>query len=134
MLENVDTHTYGDKRADHIIRYCVKCIFDTYFIKENVIQNKNSGINSIRRSRQKNVSVVHREILMTVVSSSTKENRLVKSMAGALGTSGKTLHKHRKFRLQIDVNDELTFWTFICRNNTKIDLEKILKKLYMNIE
>ena len=36
MLENVDTHTYGDKRANHVIRYCVKHIFDTYFIKENV--------------------------------------------------------------------------------------------------
>ena len=36
MLENVDTHTYGDKRADHAIWYCVKHIFDTYFIKENV--------------------------------------------------------------------------------------------------
>ena len=44
---------------------------------------------------------------MAVVSPSTKDNRLVKSMARALGTSRKNLHKHRKFRLQIDVNDEL---------------------------
>ena len=36
MLENIDTKTYGDKRADHIIRYLVNRIFDTYFIKENV--------------------------------------------------------------------------------------------------
>ena len=111
MLENFDTHTYGDKRVYHVIQYHVKCIFDTYFIKENVtvqaqmlkgllslrklketttllgirksikdkkkmkenvIQNINSAINSIRRSRQKNVSVVRRAIHMAVVSSSTK--------------------------------------------------------------
>ena len=56
-------------------------------MKENVIQNINSAINSMKRSRQKNVSVVRREIHMAVVSSSTKENRLVKSMARASGTS-----------------------------------------------
>ena len=119
MLENVDTHTYGDKRADHVIQYRVKHIFDQYYIKENVtvqaqmlkgllslrklketttllgiqkstkdkkmkenvIQNINSVINSIRRSRQKKISVVRRAIHMAVVSSSTKENHLVKSMA-----------------------------------------------------
>ena len=91
MLENVDTHAYGDKRADHVIQYHVKHSFDTYSIKENmtvqaqmlkgllslrklkeamtllgirksakdkkmkenVIQNINSAINSIRRSRHK---------------------------------------------------------------------------------
>ena len=89
MLENVDTHTYGDKKDDHYIRYHVNHIFDKYFIKEkvtvqaqmlkgllslrklkeattllgirkstedkkikeNVIQNINSAINSIGRSR-----------------------------------------------------------------------------------
>ena len=50
-------------------------------MKENVIQNINSAINSIRRSRQKNVSVVRRAIHMVVVPSSTKENHFVKSMA-----------------------------------------------------
>ena len=98
MLENVDTHTYEDKRADHYIRYFVNCIFEKYFIKENVIvqaqmlkgvqslrklkeamtllgilkstkdkkmkenviQNINSAINSIRRSRKKNILVVRR--------------------------------------------------------------------------
>ena len=74
-------------------------------MKENVIQNINSVINSIRRSRQKNVSDACRAINMAVVSTCTKENHLVKSMARALGTSRKTLHKHRKFQLQIDVND-----------------------------
>ena len=50
-------------------------------MRENVIQNISSAINSIRRSRRKNVSIVRRAIHMTVVSSSTKENHLVKSMA-----------------------------------------------------
>ena len=66
-------------------------------MKENVIQNINSAINSIRRSIQKNVSIVRREIHMAVVSSSTKENRSVESMARALGTSRKNLHKNRSF-------------------------------------
>ena len=56
-------------------------------MKEDVIHNIDSAINLIRRSRQKNVSVVCRAIHMEVFSSSTKENRLVKSMARALGTS-----------------------------------------------
>ena len=106
MLENVDTHTYGDKKPDHYIWYRVNRIFETYFIKEqvtvqaqmlkcllslrklkeamtllgirkstkdkkmkeNVIQNVNSAINSIRRSIQKNVSVVRRAIHMAVLS------------------------------------------------------------------
>ena len=125
MLENVDTHTYGDKKTDHVIQYRVNCIFGKHFLnervtvqaqmlkgllssrklkeamtllgirkstkdkkmKENVIQNINSAINSIRRSRHKNVSAIRRAIHMAVVSSSTKENLLVKYMARALGTS-----------------------------------------------
>ena len=82
-------------------------------MKENVIQNINSALKSIGRSRKKSDLDAHRAIQMVV--SSTKENLLVKSMAQALGTSRKTLHKHRKFRLQIDVNDELACWTAICR-------------------
>ena len=93
-------------------------------MKENVIQNINSAINWIRRSRQKKVLVVCREIHMAVVSSSTKENCMVKSMARALGTSRKTLHKHQKFRLQINVNVGELF----VGNPTNIDLKKMLKK------
>ena len=88
-------------------------------MKENVIQNISSAINSIRRSRQKNVSILHRGIHMAMVLSSTKENRLVTSMARALGNSRKNLHKHQKFQLQIDVNDELACWRAICRQPYK---------------
>ena len=50
-------------------------------MKEDVIQNLSSTINSIKRSREKDVSIVCRGIHMVMVSSSTKENRLVTSMA-----------------------------------------------------
>ena len=66
-------------------------------MKENVIQIIKSTLNSIGISRKKSDLDARREIQMEMVSSSTKENHLVKSMARALGTSQKTLHKHRKF-------------------------------------
>ena len=37
MLENVDTHTYGDKKPDHVIRCRVNFIFEKYFLNERVI-------------------------------------------------------------------------------------------------
>ena len=67
---------------------------------------------------------------MAMVSPSTQENRLnLTSMARALGTSRKTLHKHRKFRLQIDVNDELACWRAICRKPYKDRLGEDVKKI-----
>ena len=36
MSENVDTHTYGDKNPDHVIRYRVDRIFEKYFLNERV--------------------------------------------------------------------------------------------------
>ena len=66
---------------------------------------------------------------MAVVSSSTKENRLVKSMARELGTSRKNLHKHRKFQLQIDVNDELACCRAICRKPYEDRLGENVKKM-----
>ena len=54
MLENVDTHTYGDKRANHYIRYRVNRIFDTYFIKENVTVQAQmlKGLLSLRKLKE----------------------------------------------------------------------------------
>ena len=37
MSENVDTHTDGDIKPDHYIRYHVNHIFEMYFIKEKGI-------------------------------------------------------------------------------------------------
>ena len=36
MLENVDTHTYGDKKVDHVICYHFYRIIDSFFKDENV--------------------------------------------------------------------------------------------------
>ena len=66
---------------------------------------------------------------MVVFSSSMKENFLVKSMAWALGTSQKNLHKHHKFQLQIDANDELACWRAICRQPYKDRLGENVKKI-----
>ena len=167
MLENVDTHTYGDKKVDHVIRYCVNHIIGSFFkdesvviqaqmlksiltsmkskaavallgirkstkdtkIKETVIKNMNSALKSIGISRKRSDLDARRAIKMPVVSSSTKENILVKSMAQALGTSRKNLHKHRKFWLKIDVNDEIACWTTICRQPYKDKLGENVKKI-----
>ena len=36
MLENVDTHTYGDQKPDRVIQYDVNCIFEKHFLNERV--------------------------------------------------------------------------------------------------
>lgn len=56
-------------------------------VKENAIQNINSDLKTIGISRKKSDIEANKVIKMTMVSSSTKENRLVKSMEKALGTS-----------------------------------------------
>ena len=56
-------------------------------MKEDVIKNMSSAIKSIKRSREKDVSIVRRGIQMAMVSSNTKKNCLVTSMVRALGTS-----------------------------------------------
>jgi hypothetical protein len=53
-------------------------------------------------------------------------------METMMGMSIKTLHKHRKFCFQIDVNDELACWTVISRQPYKDRLAKNVKKLAHN--
>ena len=36
MLENVDTHTHGDKKVDHVIWYRVNHIISSFFKDETV--------------------------------------------------------------------------------------------------
>ena len=81
-------------------------------VKHNVFDNITSVLKYFGKSRKKYVNVVHRVIETTVVSSSNIKDHLTRSMEKTMGTSRKTLYKHRKFRLQIDANDELTCWTF----------------------
>jgi hypothetical protein len=53
-------------------------------------------------------------------------------MEKTMGTSRKTLHKHRKFLLKIDVNDELACCTVISRQPYKDRLAKNVKELALN--
>ena len=54
MLENVDTHAYGDKKVDHYIRYRVNHIFNIYFINENVTVQAQilKGLLSLRKLKE----------------------------------------------------------------------------------
>ena len=54
MLENVDTHTYGDKKPDHVIRYRVNCIFEKYFLNERVTVQAQmlKGLLSLRKLKE----------------------------------------------------------------------------------
>jgi hypothetical protein len=53
-------------------------------------------------------------------------------MEKMMGTSRKTLHKHRKFRLKIDANDELACWTVISRQPYKDRLAENVNELARN--
>ena len=54
MLENVDTHTYRDKKPDHAIRYRVNCIFEKYFLNERVTVQAQmlKGLLSLRKLKE----------------------------------------------------------------------------------
>jgi hypothetical protein len=53
-------------------------------------------------------------------------------MEKTMGNSRKTLHKHRKFCFQIDVNDELACWIVISRQPYKDRLAENVKELARN--
>ena len=57
------------------------------------------------KSRKKDTNVARRAIQAVIVSTSTRQKRLITQLAQAIGTSRKTLYKHIKFRMQIDEND-----------------------------
>ena len=54
MLENVDTHTYGDKKDGHYIKYRVNHIFEKYFLKEKVTVQAQmlKGLLSLRKLKE----------------------------------------------------------------------------------
>ena len=54
-------------------------------------------------------------IMTTTVESRTSSHQTVTTMSKLLHILRKTLHKHTKFRVQVDENDEATRWDFICR-------------------
>ena len=108
-----------------------KLIKDTN-VKQNVFDNITSVLKAFGKSQKKNASVACRVIQITVVSSSNIKDRSTRHMAKMMETSRKTLHKHRKLRLQIDANDELACWIVISRQPYKDRLAENVKELARN--
>ena len=96
-------------------------------VKQNVFDNITSVLKAFGKSWKKDVSVAHGVKQTTIVSSSNIKDRLTQHMEKGMGTSRKTLYKHRKFRLQIDANDELSCWTIISRQPYKDRLVENVK-------
>ena len=88
-------------------------------LKHNVIEIIGDAIKFFGKSRKKDTSAACRAIQKAIVSASTRQKRLTTQLAQEIGTSGKTLYKHSKFRMQIDENDELACWEIICRQPYK---------------
>jgi ABC-type ATPase with predicted acetyltransferase domain len=66
-------------------------------VKQSVFENITDALKSFGKSRKKDVSVARRVIQTTIVSSSNVKDRLTQHMEKVMGTSRKTLYKHRKF-------------------------------------
>jgi hypothetical protein len=88
-------------------------------VQQNVFNNITSVLKAFGKSRKEDVCVACKMLQKTIVSGSNIKDRLTLHMEKTLGTSRKTLHKHRKFHFQIDVNDELACWTVISRQPYK---------------
>jgi hypothetical protein len=101
-------------------------------VQQNVFNNITSVLKAFGKSRKEDVRVARKTLQTTIVSGSNIKDRLTLHMAKTLGTSRKTLHKHRKFRFQIDVNDELACWTVISRQPYKDRLAENVKELARN--
>jgi predicted DNA-binding transcriptional regulator AlpA len=101
-------------------------------VKHNVFDNMTSVLKSFGKSLKKDVSVAHRVIQTTIVSSRNIKYCLTQHMEKVMGTSRKTMYKHRKFQLQIDANDELACWTVISRQPYKDRLAKNVKESTRN--
>ena len=80
-----------------------------------MIENIGDAIKKFGKSKKKETSAARSAIQIAIVLASTIQKRLTAQLAQVIGTSRKTLYKHRKFRMQIDENDELACWAIICR-------------------
>jgi hypothetical protein len=82
-------------------------------VQQNVFNNITSVLKAFGKSLKEDVCVACKMLQITIVSRSNIKDCLTLHMEKTLGMSRKTLHKHRKFRFQIDVNDALSCWTMI---------------------
>ena len=105
-------YSQGDKRVE---------------MKHNVIENIGDAIKKFGKSRKKDTSATHRSIQTAIVSASARQKRLTTQLAQVVGNSRKTLYKHRKFRMQIDENDELACREIICREPYKDKMGECVK-------
>jgi hypothetical protein len=101
-------------------------------VQENVFNNITSVLKTFGKSRKENVCVARKTLQTKIVLGSNIKDHLTRHMAKTLGTSRKTLHKHRKLCFQIDVNDELACWTMISRQPYKDRLAENVKELACN--
>ena len=101
-------------------------------VTQNVFKNITSVLKAFGKSQKEDVHVARKTLQTTIVSGSNIQDRLTLHMEKTLGTSRKTLHKHRKFLFQIDVNDELACWTMISRQPYKDRLAENVKDLARN--
>ena len=83
------------------------------------VQNIADALKTIGKSKKKDTSAARRIIQTTIISSSTRQKHFKTQIAKVTGTSRKTLYKYKKFRLQIDENDEIACWEIICRQPYK---------------
>ena len=101
-------------------------------VKQNVFDNITSVLKGFGKSRKKDVSVARRVIQIVIVPSSNTRDCLTQHMEKVMGTSRKTVYKHRQLWLQIDANDELSCWTVISRQPYKDRLAENVKELACN--
>jgi predicted DNA-binding transcriptional regulator AlpA len=66
-------------------------------VKQNVFDNINSVLKYFGKSQKQDVSVARRVIQTSIDSSSNIKDCLTQHMEKVMGTSRKTLYKHRKF-------------------------------------
>ena len=88
-------------------------------VQQNVFNNITGLLKGFGKSRKENVCAARKTLQTTIVLGNNIKDHLTRHMEKMMGMSRKTLHKHRKIRLQIDANDELTCWTIISRQPCK---------------
>ena len=81
----------------------------------NVAENKSKGFFEFGKSRKYDIRDSYKEITTIVVAPGTSRHQMVTTMSKLLHVSRKTLHKHTKFKVQGDENDEAPYWALICK-------------------
>ena len=81
----------------------------------NVNENISKEFSKFGKSRKHDVQAAQRVITTTVVAPSTSRQQMVATMSKLLHISRKTFHKHTRFRVRVDEDDEGTCWHLISR-------------------